>query len=33
MRDLAQVLAHVYDAEIEIGKGPEPRGTVRFYER
>jgi hypothetical protein len=24
MRDLAQVLAHVHDAEIEIGDGPEP---------
>ena len=25
MRDLTQVLAHVHDAEIEIGEGPEPR--------
>ena len=24
MRDLAQLLAHVHDAEIEIGEGPEP---------
>jgi hypothetical protein len=24
MRDLGQVLAHVHDAEIEIGEGPEP---------
>jgi hypothetical protein len=24
MRDLTQVLAHVHDAEIEIGEGPEP---------
>jgi len=24
MCDLAQVLAHVHDAEIEIGDGPEP---------
>jgi hypothetical protein len=24
MRDLIQVLAHVHDAEIEIGEGPEP---------
>jgi hypothetical protein len=24
MRDLDQVLAHVHDAEIEIGEGPEP---------
>jgi hypothetical protein len=24
MRDLAQILAHVPDAEIEIGEGPEP---------
>ena len=24
MRDLDQVLAHVHDAEIEIGDGPEP---------
>ena len=23
-RDLAQVFAHVHDAEIEIGEGPEP---------
>ncbi len=23
MRDLAQVLAHVHDAEIEVGEGPE----------
>ena len=23
-RDLAQMLAHVHDAEIEIGEGPEP---------
>jgi hypothetical protein len=23
-RDLAEVLAHVYDAEIETGEGPEP---------
>ena len=33
MRDLTQVLAHVHDAEIEIGEGPEPRGTVRFYDK
>jgi len=24
MRDLAQVLAHVHNAELEIGEGPEP---------
>ena len=24
MRDLSQLLAHVHDAEIEIGEGPEP---------
>ena len=24
MRNLAQMLAHVHDAEIEIGEGPEP---------
>ena len=24
MRDLGQVLAHVHDAEIEMGEGPEP---------
>jgi hypothetical protein len=24
MHDLAQMLAHVHDAEIEIGAGPEP---------
>ena len=24
MRDLAQVLSHVHDAEIEIVEGPEP---------
>ncbi len=24
MRDLGQMLAHVHDAEIEIGEGPEP---------
>jgi hypothetical protein len=24
MRDLAQVLAHIHDAEIEISEGPEP---------
>jgi hypothetical protein len=24
MGDLAQMLAHVHDAEIEIGEGPEP---------
>jgi hypothetical protein len=24
MRDLAQMLAHVHDAEIEISEGPEP---------
>jgi hypothetical protein len=24
MRDLAQVLAHVHDPEIEIGEGPQP---------
>ena len=30
---LTQVLAHVHDAEIEIGEGPEPRGTVRFYDK
>ena len=24
MRDLAQILAHVHEAEIEIGEGPEP---------
>jgi hypothetical protein len=24
MRDLTQMLAHVHDAEIEIGEGPEP---------
>jgi hypothetical protein len=24
VRDLAQTLAHVHDAEIEIGAGPEP---------
>jgi len=24
MRDLGQVLAHVHDAEIEIGEGPPP---------
>jgi hypothetical protein len=24
MRDLTQILAHVHDAEIEIGEGPEP---------
>jgi len=24
MRDLGQILAHVHDAEIEIGEGPEP---------
>jgi hypothetical protein len=24
MRDLAQMLAHVHDAEIEIGEGSEP---------
>jgi hypothetical protein len=24
MRDLAQILAHLHDAEIEIGEGPEP---------
>jgi hypothetical protein len=24
MRDLGQVLAHVHDAEIEIGEGPGP---------
>jgi hypothetical protein len=24
MRDLAQVLAHVHDAKIVIGEGPEP---------
>jgi hypothetical protein len=24
MRDLAQILAHVHDAEIEIGEGLEP---------
>ena len=33
MRDLGQILAHVHDAEIEIGEGPEPRGTVRFYDK
>lgn len=33
MRDLTQVLAHVHDAEIEIGESPEPRGTVRFYDK
>jgi len=30
MRDLAQVRAHVHDAEIEIGEGPEPPARVRF---
>jgi hypothetical protein len=24
MRDLPQTLAHVHDAEVEIGEGPEP---------
>jgi hypothetical protein len=24
MRDLAQLLVHVHDAEIEIGEGPKP---------
>jgi hypothetical protein len=24
MRDLGQIMAHVHDAEIEIGEGPEP---------
>ena len=24
MRDLGQMLAHVHDADIEIGEGPEP---------
>jgi hypothetical protein len=24
MHDLNQVLAHIHDAEIEIGEGPEP---------
>jgi hypothetical protein len=24
MRDLAQLLAHIHDAEIEIGEGPKP---------
>jgi len=28
MRDLAQLLAHVHDAEIEIGEGPEPPRAV-----
>ena len=28
MRDLDQVLAHVHDAEIEIGEGPEPEAYI-----
>jgi hypothetical protein len=35
MRDLAQMLAHVHDAEIEIGEGPEPPrvGRSAFMKR
>ena len=35
MRDLAQILAHVHDAEIEIGEGLEPpaRGRSAFMKR
>jgi hypothetical protein len=29
MRNLAQMLAHVHDAEIEIGEGPEPPARER----
>ena len=29
MRDLAQVLAHVHDAENEIDEGPEPRPRMK----
>ncbi len=29
MRDLGQLLAHVHDAEIEIGAGPEPPSARR----
>jgi hypothetical protein len=29
MRDLAQMLAHVHDAEIEISEGQEPSPMVR----
>jgi hypothetical protein len=29
MRDLAQVLAHVHDAEIEIGEDPESPERAR----
>jgi hypothetical protein len=28
MRDLAQMLAHVHDAEIEICEGPGPQGPL-----
>jgi hypothetical protein len=28
VRDLAQMLAHVHDAEIEISEGPEPRRAM-----
>jgi hypothetical protein len=30
MRDLAQMLVHVHDAEIEIGEDREPPAQVRF---
>ncbi len=33
IRDLAQVLAHIHDAAIEISEGPEPprAGRPRFH--
>jgi len=34
MRDLGQVLAHIHDAEIEIGEGAEPpNGAAQFMRR